>query len=31
MCFETTVKVNNVGEKVDYKYGKIEIEMSIYI
>ena len=27
----TTVEVNDVGKKVDYKYGEIEIGMSIYI
>ena len=30
MCCATTAKVN-VGEKVDYKYGKIEIRMSMYM
>ena len=27
----TTVEVNDVGKKVDYKYGEIEIDMSIYM
>ena len=31
MCCATTAKVNDVGKKVDYKYGEIEIGMSIYI
>ena len=26
-----TAKVNDVGEKIDYKYGEIEIAMSIYM
>ena len=29
MCCAATAKVNDVGEKVDYKYGEIEIGMSI--
>ena len=31
MCCATKTKVNDVGEKVDHKYGGIEIGMSIYI
>ena len=31
MSCATTAKVNNVGEKVDFKYGEIEIGMSIYM
>ena len=31
MCCATTAKVNNVGEKVAYKYGEIEIGMLIYM
>ena len=31
MCCVTTAKVNDVREKVDYKYGEIEIGMSIYM
>ena len=31
MSCVTTAKVNDVGEKVGYKYEKIEIGMSIYI
>ena len=31
MCCETTAKVNDVREKVDYKYGEIEIGMSMYM
>ena len=31
MFCATTAKVNDVGEKVDYKYGEIEIGMSIYM
>ena len=31
LCCATTAKVNDVEEKVDYKYGEIEIAMSIYI
>ena len=31
MCCATTVKINDVREKVDYKYREIEIVMSIYI
>ena len=29
MCFATTAKVNDVSEKVDYKYGEVETIMSI--
>ena len=29
MCCVTKTKVNHVGEKVDHKYGEIEIGMSI--
>ena len=31
VCCATTAKVNDVGEKVDYKYGDIEISISIYM
>ena len=33
MCCATTAKVNDVGERVEYKYGmgEIELDMSIYI
>ena len=31
MCCPTTGKVNNVGQKVYYKYGEIEIGMLIYM
>ena len=31
MCCVTIAKVNDVGEKVDYKYGEVEIGMSIYM
>ena len=31
MCCATTAKVNDVGEKVDCKYGEIKIGMSIYM
>ena len=31
MCCATTGKVNDVGERFHYKYGEIEIGMSIYI
>ena len=31
MCCATTAKINDVREKVDYKYREIEIVMSIYI
>ena len=31
MCSVTTAKVNDAREKVDYKYGEIEIGMSIYM
>ena len=31
MCCATTAKVKNVVGKVDYKYGEIEIAMSIYM
>ena len=31
MCHVTTPIVNDVGEKVDYKYDKIEIRISIYM
>ena len=31
LCCATTAKVNDVGEKFDYKYGKIEIDLSIYM
>ena len=29
MCCAATTKVSDVGEKVDYKYGEIEIGMPI--
>ena len=28
MCCPTTAKVNDVGERVEYKYGETEIGMS---
>ena len=33
MCCATTAKVNDVGERVEYKYGmgEIELDMSIYM
>ena len=31
MCCATAAKVNDAGEKVEYKYGEIEIGMSIYM
>ena len=31
MSCATTAKINDVREKVDYKYGEIEIVMPIYI
>ena len=31
VCCATTAKVNDVGEKVDYKYRDIEISISIYM
>ena len=31
MCCTATARVNDVGEKTSYKYGEIEIEMSIYM
>ena len=31
MCYATTAKVNDVGEKVYYKCGETEIGMSIYM
>ena len=31
MCCATTAKVKNVVGKVDYKYGEMEIAMSIYM
>ena len=31
MCCEKTAKVNDVGNRADYKYGEIEIGISIYM
>ena len=31
MCCAMTAKVNDVGERADYKYWQIEIGMSIYV
>ena len=31
MCCAMTAKVNDVGERVEYKHGEIEIGMSIYV
>ena len=31
MCCTTTAEVNDIREKVDYKYGEIEIGISIYM
>ena len=31
MCCTTTAKLNDLGEKVDYKYGEIEKGMPIYM
>ena len=31
MCCATTAKLNDLGEKVDYKYGEIEKGMPIYM
>ena len=31
MCCATTSKVNNIGEIVQYSYGKVDIGMSVYM
>ena len=31
MCCAVTAKVNDIGEKVDYKYREIKIGISIYM
>ena len=31
MCCTTTAKANDVGENINYKYGEIEVGMSIYM
>ena len=31
MCCATTSRVNNIGETVQYSYGKVDIGMSVYM
>ena len=31
MCCTTNLEVNNIGERVQYSYGKIDIGMSVYV
>ena len=31
MCCATTSRVNNIGETVQYSYGKVDMGMSVYM
>ena len=31
MCCATTSRVNNIGETIQYSYGKVDIGMSVYM